>query len=155
MMTGMNLQLLTLLVQLVSATLMTGVIWYVQVVTYPQFLNIGESSFRAYHENYSLRVSLIVIPPMLLELVASLLGVVLFWSSPELRGWMVVGAVVTVSVWLCTFVIQVPLHTQLSNGFSEAAVKSLVRTNWIRTTLWTAHCGIVIVALYQYLKAPE
>ncbi len=152
-MTGSNLQLYTLLAQLLSATAMAAVIWFVQIVTYPQFLEVGESQFRSYHESYSTRVSFIVIPPMFLELGASFFGVYLFWDQGHLRGWMIAGAVITALAWLCTFAIQVPLHTRLMNGFSREAIVSLVQTNWIRTVLWTIHPGIVIIALQRWMSS--
>ena len=42
--------------QLILAAAMTGIIWLVQFVTYPQFLNVGGSEFDVYHKHHTQNV---------------------------------------------------------------------------------------------------
>ena len=147
-MNAANLQFLNLIAQLLASGIMVGVIWFVQVVTYPQFLDIAETEFAAYHAEYSRRISFVVIPPMFLELGTALWGVSLFWNN-ELRGIAIACAVVTILVWATTFLVQVPQHTRLSEGYSESTIRALVNGNWIRTILWSAHAGLAAIALVR------
>lgn len=43
-------------------------IWYVQIVHYPQFADVGEAAFRAYHRRHSNLTSLVVALPIVAEL---------------------------------------------------------------------------------------
>ena len=40
--------------QLVLAVVMTGVIWQVQLLTYPQLLKVSAAEFEAYHLSHSM-----------------------------------------------------------------------------------------------------
>ena len=57
-----------------------------------------------------------------------------------------VGVGLLAGAWLSTALIQVPCHRRLERGFDAAAHARLVRTNWIRTALWSAR-GIVALVL--------
>jgi len=55
--------------------------------------------------------------------------------------------VLVIVIWASTFGMQVPLHQKLSAQFSLDIVKSLIRTNWIRTIAWTAKLASMICHL--------
>ena len=131
---------LFLLGQLASTLPLVGVIWTIQIVHYPLFGAVGEPGFIGYHARHSARISVVVIPLMLVEL-ASTIGSVVVGTA----GW---SAVVSVAVvWATTFLISVPLHGRLATGFDPRAHRALVVTNWIRTTAWTAHGASLLVAV--------
>mgnify|MGYP006274432865 FL=1 len=91
------------------------------------------------------RISFIVIPLMLIELISS--GILAFAN-----GWIgmlnLMGFIVVIAVWLVTFFVQVPIHGKLSKGYDEGTAKRLVRSNWIRTFLWSVKSGISLYVLY-------
>lgn len=131
---------LLLLGQLASTLPLVGVIWTVQVVHYPLFGAVGEADFIGYHARHSTRISVVVIPLMLVELATTLGSVVV--GSGSWRGLVPVGV-----VWATTFLVSVPLHGRLGSGFDVRAHRALVVTNWIRTAAWTAHGAMLLVAI--------
>ncbi|MFM8998476.1 MAG: hypothetical protein ACKOKE_00030 [Actinomycetota bacterium] len=132
-----------LLVHAASTLAMVGVIWIVQLVQYPGFLEVGASEFRAYHAAHSQRISLIVGPLMAIEGVTALWLLVARPAAIPL--WAVVAGLVLLAVALgTTMVVSVPLHGTLANGWDAEAIGRLVRTNWIRTVAWTARGALAL-----------
>ena len=60
-----------LLSQLITTLPLCGVIWMVQLVVYPQFANVGAAQFANYHRFHSNRITLIVAPLMLGEIMGA------------------------------------------------------------------------------------
>lgn len=108
-------------------------IWIIQLVHYPSFHYIDSAKFIDFHHHHSRSITVIVMPLMLAELTISFFLAYRSGFDPleSLALAMVVG------VWLSTFLIQIPLHDQLSVGNNSTIVGKLVNTNWIRTLLWT------------------
>lgn len=143
---------LLLLVQLIATCAMLGVIWFVQLVTYPQFAELKEPGFLSYHEHYSARVTWVVAPLMLVELGTALLSV-LFFRGSELAGLALAGFLLVLALWALTAFVQVPQHTRLSYGHSLETVHALVKGNWSRTILWTAKTAIAALLLYRFVTS--
>lgn len=136
---------LVLLANVASTFFMIGLIWFVQVVHYPLFERVGREGFGSYEIHHSQLTSLVVIPPMLIELATT--GVLLLLRPARARGWeLVVGALLLAVVWASTFLLQVPRHGRLALGFDEAAHRALVATNWIRTIAWSLR-GLLLTRL--------
>ena len=129
---------LLFLVQLVACAGMLGIVWIVQLSTYPLFAKIGAEHFQAYHRAYTGSVVFVILPLMLLELGSC---AAIFWLQPSF--WNGVSGGLLGVIWASTFFIQVPLHNRLEQGFDEKLGRKLVRTNWIRTVAWTARIGIL------------
>jgi hypothetical protein len=55
-----------------------------------------------------------------------------------------IGLALLAGIWLSTFLLQVPQHNVLLQGFAEEAHRKLVITNWIRTVLWSCR-GILVL----------
>lgn len=129
-------------VNLGAALFLTGLIWTIQVVHYPLFARVGEAEFAAYEAEHTGRITLIVGPMMLVELVAA---VALVWARPaEVPGWAAWVALGLVGViWASTVFLQIPRHGELAGGFAAGAHGALVATNWIRTAAWTARSGVL------------
>jgi len=123
---------------------LTGLIWTIQIVHYPLFMQVGADAFPAYHRLHSSRISAIVAAPMAVEL---LLSVVLALYRPALfpasAAWACL--LLTALVWLSTFVVSVPIHKGLSSGHDATRIARLVLTNWPRTIAWTLR--LIILAL--------
>lgn len=117
---------------------LVGLIWIVQRVVYPSLGEVGESAFVDYHRGHMRRITPVVFPLMVVELLTGVALVVVpagpFYESP--LAW--AGLLLTLVTWGSTAVLQVPLHRRLmEKGRDEVALRVLVRSNWIRTASWT------------------
>lgn len=134
--------------QCFATAAMTGIIWQVQLVTYPQFLRVGQDEFTVYHHAHTDGFGLLVGPLMLAELAFTAASL---WQSRSgdckwmLRG----GAALLLVIWLSTAFWQVPLHEQLSGGWSEPAIRELIAGNWLRTLLWSARSALLFTLLWR------
>jgi hypothetical protein len=137
---------------LVSTYCLVGLIWTIQVVHYPSFQYADESTFQEMESFHQTRISLVVVPLMLLEIGT---GLLLLWSRPGfVPGWAALCGVLLIGVvWLSTFTLQVPLHGKLSEGMDTGAIQRLVTTNWIRATAWTGRGLLLSWVLLNGLSA--
>ena len=133
------------LVHAVPTLLMTGVIWIIQVVHYPLYRRVGAEGFADYEREHCARISFVVLPLMLLELLCAAALVV---SPPPVSGplpW--AGLALLAVVWGSTFLLQVPCHRALERGFDARAASRLVATNWIRTVAWSLRSCVALALL--------
>ena len=138
------------LVQLAATLFMTGVIWFVQVVHYPLFGRVGDTSFCEYEQAHTVRTGWVVGPPMLLELVPAVIAgrVRPEWFSAAAAG---IGLGLLAVIWLSTALLQVPLHGRLVERFAERDAARLTATNWIRTVCWTLRSLLLMICLMSRL----
>jgi hypothetical protein len=141
-----------LLGQTAATLFMTGFIWIVQTVHYPLFALVGRDGFREYAREHQRRITPVVGVAMPVEAVT---GVLLLFFTPDGvdRGLLVLCAILLLPIWLSTAFLQVPAHHRLSSGFDERAAARLVRTNWLRTALWSARSALILVVLAQAINA--
>lgn len=121
---------------------MFGLIWFIQIVHYPLFARVGAAGFAEYERLHQSSTGWVVGPPMLLEAATT---VALLWSRPAgvpLAG-AVMGALALAAIWASTAFLQVPPHRALERGFDAVAHRFLVRSNWIRTALWSFRLCLV------------
>ena len=133
----------TLLLQLAATLTMVGVIWFVQIVHYPLFSQVGREEFRRYEMDHQRLTSWVVGPPMLAELLTAIL--LLWWKPagiPSIALW--TGLALLLSVWVVTYTVQVPLHASLILSYDGAIQRRLVRGNWYRTFAWSAR-GLLVL----------
>ena len=120
-----------------------GVIWLVQLVVYPTFRHIQPEAFAAHHRHHVRRIAPVVIPLLLGELA----GTVWFlFAPPPAPPAAPVLAVCTLTAWLSTFLIQVPLHRLLAQGHDRLRIEKLIASNWIRTMAWTGKAALLVWA---------
>ena len=140
-----------LIMQLAATLSLTGVIWVIQFVQYPFFSYIAEENFPKYHAAYSFRITPIVAPLMIIELLTSI--IFLYYPPANIDYKLLLFNLgLTAVVWTSTFFIQVPLHNQLAAGFDAAVHNSLVNTNWIRTFAWTLRGILVLFFAWKSIK---
>ncbi|MBS0657593.1 MAG: hypothetical protein JSR82_05010 [Verrucomicrobia bacterium] len=129
-----------LLLHAAAAWALVGLIWTMQLVQYPLFARVGVAEFRAWHASHVQRTTVLVAPLVLVQVGSAAW---LLWTGerdPRLLGGLgCLGAVLA-----STFLVQVPLHARLSAGFDPVVHQRLVRTNWLRTLLWTAQGGLLL-----------
>lgn len=131
---------MTLLLQIFCCFFLTGLIWVIQLLHYPSFHYV-DTAFADFHQFHSTRISLIVIPLMILELGS---GIFLAIHNPQKYGLNLLGIGL---IWLSTFLLSVPLHNQLALVRDSAVISQLVLTNWPRTLLWSLRSGFWIYEL--------
>jgi hypothetical protein len=131
---------------------MTGLIWFVQMVHYPLFADVGVAGFGAYATEHSLRTSWVVVPVMLLEMGTAIwLASVPPPSTPRRGALAGLGALAL--IWISTIFVQVPRHERLGAGFDAETVATLVTTNWLRTSAWTFRAVLVLTFLASTIRS--
>jgi len=131
------------LAQVASTLVLVGLIWVVQCVHYPLFSRVGRAQFAAYHHEHGRRITTVVGPLMIVEMISALM---LFFYRPAFvpvfAAWL--GAGLLALAWLSTAFLQVPRHAVLAHGFDDRAFRFLVRSNWLRTAAWTLRGSLVV-----------
>ena len=142
------------LTQLIATAVMTGVIWYVQIVHYPLMAGWPHDQFSVWEARHRGLTATIVIPGMAIETLAAA-GLLLVPPRHRNAGWLIgFGMLLLAGIWASTFLLQMPCHTLLSMGWDEKIHARLVETNWLRTGLWTARL-VLAAALVIPLLADE
>ncbi len=131
-----------LLVHAASTWFMTGLIWFVQIVHYPLFGEVGTAAFTQYERVHQRRTTWVVAPLMLIELATSIVVAYAAFSAasvptPPSERAAVAGLGLVVIIWASTWALQVPMHEVLAKGFERAPHRRLVLTNWLRTAAWS------------------
>ena len=136
-----------LLSQLITTLPLCGVIWMVQLVVYPQFANVGAAQFANYHRFHSNRITLIVAPLMLGEIMGA--AAMVMQATPLAaagygRGLPLVGLCLAIVAWAFTGLVAVPAHNVLAQGFTVGAHRRLMLANVARTVAWSARAGLLL-----------
>ncbi|CAN5695256.1 hypothetical protein BH11VER1_BH11VER1_15720 [soil metagenome] len=137
-----------LLLHFAATTALVGLIWIVQIVSYPIMLRVSESDFKKYHPFHCDRITFVVGPLILAETGSA----IWLWTqgfAEPLFLWSLIPLVLT---WMSTALIQVPLHLKSERHYSLQSIKWLIRTNWIRTLTWTCRALLIAALLYQHLE---
>ncbi len=115
---------------MISMGLLT-LIWIIQILHYPIFKYIDDELFPQAMEMHQKKISFVVVPMMILEAILSTMMAFIGSYMDIIILMLVIG------IWTCTFLIQVPLHKKLLLKKNYLHIDHLVRTNWIRTFLWS------------------
>ena len=135
-----------LLGHLIFTSIMTGVIWVIQIVHYQSFHFIEKELYTAFQKFHMNKISIIVIPIMLAELIT---GMMLFLDKSSKSPFLIISFVILVLIWLITGVFFSKAHNELMTGYQELVVNQLVVMNWIRTLLWTLR--LLLLTSFVYL----
>ena len=136
---------LCVLLQIFCTFALTGLIWTIQWVHYPSFRFIRPEDFQKFHTFHSASISTVVAPLMVIELTTAALYCAFMPSTLNYVNFALV-----VAVWKVTAFVSVPLHHKLSKSYDVKVIEKLVKTNWIRTLLWTIKSLIWIYVLYHW-----
>lgn len=133
---------INLIAQAVATFGMFGVIWLVQLGTYPLQVHVPAENFVEYQAAHMRRITYVVGPLMLVEAgTAAWLLFIPMSDCGVTLSWVGMGLVFL--IWISTIVLQVPCHWKLERGKDDAAIRKLVATNWVRTLGWTARAVVV------------
>ncbi len=144
----LNLETTLLLVNALSTWFMTGVIWFVQIVHYPLFSAVGIDDFTLYANKHRQLTSLVVAPPMLVEITSSVL-LAMVWNRAHL--WLLwLNVLFVIVIWISTALCSIPCHETLcTSGYVESVHHWLVVSNWLRTVLWTVRALVLTFLMYS------
>lgn len=134
-----------ILAQVFSCWFMTGVIWLVQVLIYPNYKFVGQKEFENFHEFHMNRITWIVAPMMGIELFSAIW---LLWNHPDSIYW--INSISIALIWCLTAFVNVPTHRVLT--FEIKKTKRLVAGNWPRTILWTIRSSFWLFMLNSMMK---
>ena len=112
------------------SSFMFGVIIVTQIVNYPLLLDFLRSDIKHLHNSYVNKISKIVIPSMLLEL---LIALYLVYNGIYLSY---INFGLLIIIYISTFLIQVPIHDNVKHSANMSLIKKLIFSNWIRTFCW-------------------
>ena len=129
-----------MLISLLLSAFMTGVIWIIQIVHYPSFRYIPDYQWSIAHKEHVSGITFIVAPVMVIEALSRL-----YLLYIQVNVTTIITSLFLLVIWLSTFFIQVPIHNQLEKSWSLQLVNRLVKTNWIRTALWTLNTAILFI----------
>ena len=110
---------------------MIGVSLITQFVTYPSFIDIDTSRFKAFHKKYSYTMFLIAGPTMIMEAIASFFLVIDSFDNITLLSFFFL-----ILVWILTFLKIVPIHNKISINPKINLFERLILLNLIRTIFW-------------------
>lgn len=141
------------LVNASSTLFLVGLIWTIQIVHYPSFAYVSKSDFAEFETFHQRRISILVVPAMLIELLTTVLLLV-YPPSAIPYPLLLTAAILLGFVWGSTFMLQVPIHRRLARGRDAAALRRLVQTNWFRTAAWSGRGVVVVAAMPTLFGAP-
>ncbi len=120
-------------------------IWMTQLIVYPSFVEFSESELLSWHPQYTLRITIIVLPLMFGQVLFHLIDL-----SKEATKERILSFIFIILAWLNTFLFAVPLHNQISLGVEVLeAAKQLVYTNAYRTAFWSIVFGIDVYLIFK------
>jgi hypothetical protein len=121
------------------------VVWLAQAIMYPSLEHIEENVFVEWHQTYSTRIAFFVIP--LLCGQAIIVGIMIYYGGSFLT---LLSVAMIALCWASTFGLSVPCHARLQRfGKDLTVIRKLVRTNFIRTILWTT---VFLIGICQHSR---
>ena len=126
-------------INFISTSVMSGVIWVIQLLHYPSFHFINEKKYVDFQHFHMERISFIVIPVMIIEFASALLLAYFFGSSLT-----IILLALILGIWGITFIFFTNMHQKLTNGYDPTIVRRLVQINWSRTILWSFRLIILL-----------
>jgi hypothetical protein len=133
---------------------LVGLIWTIQLVHYPLLAGIATDRYPRWQRLHMTRITWVVGPLMIIEGATAAMMALLVWRGGprELLSWALGGGLLLVLIWLSTALLQAPAHGRLTAGFDPALHRWLMRTNWLRTLLWSARGGLLLLLLLRVVQ---
>ena len=142
--------LIVVIFNLVISSFMVGLIWLIQLVSYPLFSYVNGEDFQKYHSVHVKKITPLVAIAMTFEAGTAL---VLLIIAPEVSGLVLVMNLLSVClIWGSTALLQIPYHRRLEFSSNKTLyTEKLVNSNWIRTTLWTFKVVVSVWILVSFI----
>ena len=121
---------------------MVGAIWVIQLVHYPSFHYVDKNSYMKFQDFHMNRISYIVIPAMTVELFS---GVLIIYLGLKNDALFIISIIFLILIWISTALLFTPIHQKLTSGYKSSLIKKLVKTNWLRTILWSFRLTLLLL----------
>lgn len=109
-------------------------IWMVQLIVYPSFLHYKKENLIPWHQKYTQKITVIVVPLMLFQLALAI-----YFAFQNLSVTTIISSLTILFLWGFTFTSFAPVHFKISSGkHTQKDLYLLVKRNWWRTFLWSA-----------------
>jgi hypothetical protein len=132
-----------ILSEFICTSMLTGLIWTIQLINYPQLRLVGENEFRPFHFFHMNAITPLVAPLMILELFFCAINFIQHNFSSQ---YSYLSFFLLCCIWGTTFFLSVPLHEKiLLKNKNMKLINKLVLTNWIRTAGWTLKLFLLIL----------
>ena len=141
-----------LLANFVAATVMTGVIWFVQWVHYPLLASVPVDRAVETAIKHQRSTGQVLAIPMAVEGFTTL-GLLISRPEGVQVIWPWIGAVLLAVALGSTVFLSVPLHAKMATNPTADVGRRLVVTNWPRTIAWSARAVVCAVMLLQVVRA--
>ena len=145
----MEKELLIIITNLVSISMMFGISWIIQIVHYPSFNFVEANKFVDFSKFHTSNISYIVVPVMLIELLTSFL-ILNITIENSIKYLLIISLFLLILNWISTFMVQVPLHKSLSSKKDYKLIIHLVRSNWMRTIFWSIRFIVICFVVYIF-----
>ena len=120
-------------------------VWIVQLAIYPSFLYYQKEDLGRWHAVYTQRITYVVLPLMLGQLVIHSWLVISFRDLYHGLSWLLV-----IATWMITFIYAVPLHRHIGRQQHIAKnCKKLIRVNGVRVIIWSAIFVLDVIGLVK------
>ena len=130
---------------------LSGLNWFVQSVFYAGYLEIGPTEFQPYERLALQRVTRLITPLMLGEILTAVMLVLMVSGFARILAELALSLLA--GIWISTLFIQLPLHRNLKRrGRDLVRIRSLVRTQWIRTIGSTLRGAAALGLLFLVLR---
>ncbi|MDP4240210.1 MAG: hypothetical protein Q8904_12140 [Bacteroidota bacterium] len=120
-----------LLGNLCTSVLMTSIVSFIQLIQYPLLNHVSSFDFGCYFKKYVTRISWIIYPVMILEILFA------FWLAflplhSKLQLPVLITYLLLALVAINTFLFQVPMIQKLRFSFDKKLVSKIRLFNWVR-----------------------
>ena len=109
---------------------MVAIIWIVQILHYPTFKFIDQKKYEEFQDFHMKRISYVIIPIMLFELIS---GVIVLILDSSLYTLFAASLMLLIFIWILTALLFSKVHAYLLKGYDEDSINKLIGLNWIRT----------------------
>lgn len=139
-----------LLSELVLTAMLTGLIWTIQLINYPQLQMVGAQDYSAFHQFHIRAITPLVAPLMIAELILCSLN--LYQKNLPIQLG-IASLILVLIVWATTFFLSVPLHEKMVLAKNLESIHKLVSTNWMRTIAWSVKLFLMMVFFLKTSRA--
>lgn len=129
-----------LALQLVVTAMLTGIIWFVQLVHYPLLGQLGEGT-AGYMQRHMTLATWVIGPLIGAETLFAALVLAQHWQRSAYIEYSIaspmVGFGLVLLILVSTKYLQRPCYKVLCRGPHPQTLRRLIATNWIRTVAWS------------------
>ena len=131
------------LLRVIADTGLLILTWLVQLVIYPSFLYYSKKDFLIWHKPYTSRMTIVVMPLMLLQI-----GVACWQVYFDFNHFHLLYFLLVISTWAITFIKAIPLHAALEKNPERITIQQLIKVHTWRTVVWSLIFGIGVWKLF-------